>query len=73
MELDIQGITEQIGDMLYGKMVKQLVSNDAGIMKILNAFRYAGVRWETIMKALTIYAEREKENDSSDDMGAGRT
>lgn len=61
MELDIQGITEQISEMLYGKMVKQLVLNDEGIMKLLNAFHDAGVGWETIMNALTIYAERGKE------------
>lgn len=61
MELDIHGLTEQIGDILYGKIVKQLVLNDEGIMKLLNAFHDAGVGWETIMNALTIYTERSKE------------
>jgi hypothetical protein len=61
MELDIQGITEQINDVLYGKIVKQIVLNDEGIMKLLNSFHDAGVGWETIMKALTIYTERNKQ------------
>lgn len=61
MELDIQGITEQISDVLYGKIVKQIVLNDEGIMKLLNAFHDAGVGWETIMNALAIYVERGKE------------
>lgn len=61
MELDMQEIIEQISDVMYGKMVKQLVLNDEGIMMLLNAFHDAGVGWETIMNALAIYVERGKE------------
>lgn len=61
LNLNIQGMAEEIGEMMYAKLIRTVVKNDEQIMRLLSSFHDVGVKWETIMDATIIFAEKSKE------------